>query len=198
MALQLRTVSNKLLNPALNLVRNRSHISFLPSLPWEDPFKRRRNLIPDFWNRPDPFDSIFEPMRYTFYRAPSLRWDGEENLSNPKDGFQVALNVENFKPEEISVKVIDNTIIVEAKHEERSEDNESYVSRQFSRRYVLPDEYNMKDVISKLSADGILTVKVPPKHLDEQSFRKIDIQQTGTQFKNTKKIEENKSDEKKN
>lgn len=199
MALQLRTVSNKLFNPALNLVRNRSRISSLPSLLWEDPLKRHRSLISDFWNRPDPFDSLLEPMRYAVYRAPSLRWDGEENLTNPKDGFQVALNVENFKPEEVSVKVVDNTIIVEAKHEERSEDNESYVSRQFSRRYVLPDEYNIKDVVSTLSADGILTVKVPPKHLDEQSARRIDIKETGTpHFKDAKKIEEDKSDEKKN
>lgn len=196
MALQLRTVSNKLFNPVLNLVRNRSRISSLPSLFWEDPFKRHNSLISDFWNRPDPLDSFFAPSRYAVYRAPSLRWDGEENLTNPKDGFQVALNVENFKPEEISVKVADNTVIVEAKHEERSEDNESYVSRQFSRRYVLPDEYNIKDVVSTLSADGILTVKVPPKHLNEENIQKIDIQQTGTPH--FKKIEENKSDEKKN
>lgn len=198
MALQLRTVSNKLFNPALNLVRNRSRISSLPSLFWEDPFKQQRNLMSELWNRPDPFDAFFAPPRYAVYRAPSLHWDGEENLSNPKDGFQVALNVENFKPEEVSVKVVDNTIIVEAKHEERSEDNESFVSRQFSRRYVLPDEYNIKDVVSKLSADGILTVKVPPKHLDEESARKIDIQQTGTpHFKpdDAKKIEDKKSDE---
>lgn len=201
MALQLRTVSNKLFNPALNLVRNRSRISSLPSLFWEDPFKRQRSLISEFWNRPDPFDAVFAPTRYAVYRPPSLRWDGEENLSNPKEGFQVALNVDNFKPDEVTVKVVDNSIIVEAKHEERSEDNESYVSRHFSRRYVLPDEYNIKDVVSTLSADGILTVKVPPKHLDEESARKIDIQQTGTpHFKpeDAKKIEENKSDENKN
>lgn len=201
MALQLRTVSNKLFNPALNLVRNRSRISSLPSLLWEDPFKRHRSLISDFWNRPDPFDSFIEPFNYAVYRAPSLRWDGEENLSNPKDGFQVALNVENFKPEEVSVKVVDNTLIVEAKHEERSEDKESYVSRQFSRRYILPDEYNIKDVVSTLSADGILTVKVPPKHLDEQNARQINIQQTEKPYfkpEDAKKIEENKPDEKNN
>lgn len=192
MAFQLRTVSNKLFNPALNLVRHRSRIPQLPSLMWDDPFKRTRSLMSNLWNRPDPFDLFYE--RYPVYRAPSLHWDGEENLSNPKEGFKVALNVENFKPEEVSVKVVDNTIIVEAAHEERSEDNESYVSRQFSRRYVLPDEYNIKDVVSTLSADGVLTVKVPPKHLDEQSARKINIQQTGTPHE---KIEEKKSEEKK-
>lgn len=201
MALQLRTVSKKLFNPALNLVRNRSRISSsLPSLLWDDPFKRQSSLFSDFWSRPDPFDTFVAPTRYAVYRAPSLRWDGEENSSNPNDGFQVALNVENFKPEEVTVKVVDNTIIVEAKHEERSEDNESYVSRQFSRRYILPNEYNIKDVVSTLSADGILTVKVPPKHLDEKSARRIDIQQTGTPHikpnEDTKKIKAENPEEK--
>lgn len=202
MALQLaRTSPNKFFNPLVNVVRNRSRSS-LPSLLWEDPFKHQRSLFADIWNRPDPFDTFFAPTRYNVFRVPSsLRWEGEQNLTNPKDGFQVALNVQNFEPHEVTVKVIDNSIIVEAKHEERSDGDESYVSRHFSRRYVLPDEYNINDVVSTLSSDGILTVKAPPKHLEEKNARNVQIQQTGAAHQNPeepKKVEEKKSDESSN
>ncbi|KAJ6640738.1 Protein lethal(2)essential for life, partial [Pseudolycoriella hygida] len=44
-----------------------------------------------------------------------------------KDGFQVCLDVQQFAPNEISVKTVDNDIVVEAKHEER-QDEHGYIS----------------------------------------------------------------------
>lgn len=181
MAMQLKTVTNKLVNPALNLVRNHSRVS-IPAIFWEDPFRRHRQLFSEFWNAPDPFDMVSPVGRYTRYRLPSINnySEDEKFAMNAKDGFHVSLNVEHFAPNEIDVKIVDKSIVVEAKHEERSENGESYVSRHFTRRYVLPDEFNVKDIVSTLSSDGILTVKVPPKEIDPQSVRKIHIQQTGS------------------
>lgn len=189
MALQLRYVTKNLFNPALNLVRHRSR-SFLPSVFFDDPFRRNRSLTSDIWNT-DPFDWAFP--RLTAYRAPY--WEGEKFLSTPEDGFQVSLNVQNFKPDEVSVKVADNNVIIEAKHEERNED-ESYVSRHFSRRYAIPDDCNIKEMVSTLSSDGILTIRAPPKEIDQTNARKIHIQQTGTTHiepEIPKKAEENQS-----
>ncbi|XP_031627152.1 protein lethal(2)essential for life-like [Contarinia nasturtii] len=193
MAMQLKTIATKLFNPTLNVVRHRSRGSILPTF-WEDPFTQHRSLIRDFWNS-DPFDSIF-PSRSTGYRLPY--WEGDRYLNTPKDGFEVNLNVQNFKPEEVSVKVAENNIIIEAKHEERNED-ESFVSRHFSRRYRLPDNCNIKEVVSTLSADGILTVRAPPKEIDTKSARTIHIQHTGTSHVETepKKTDENKDEQKK-
>lgn len=187
MALQLRNVATKLFSPTLNLVRNRSRS--VPSLFWDDPFRHHRSLVRDFWNS-DPFDWAIP----TAYRLPY--WEGEKFLSTPEDGFQVSLNVNKFKPEEVSVKVADNNIIIEAKHEERNEDD-SYVSRHFSRRYTLPKNCNIKDVVSTLSADGILTVRAPPKEIDTKNARTVHIQQTGADHVEPKKLEENKDEEKK-
>lgn len=174
MALKLRNASQKLFNPVLNLIRHRSRSSSLPSLFWEDPFARNRRLMNDFWNS-DPFDFAIPRIAY---RVPYR--EGEKYLSTPDDGFQVSLNVENFKPEEVTVKVADNNIIIEAKHEERNEDDEGYVSRHFSRRYTLPENCSIKDIVSTLSSDGILTVRAPPKEVDTKNARKIHIQHTGT------------------
>lgn len=193
MALQLRNAAKKLFNPTLNLVRNRSRSSSLPSLFWEDPFRHHRSLLKDFFY--DPLD-YFDPPRVA-YRVPY--WENEKFLSTPEDGFQVSLNVKQFKPEEVSVKVADNNIIIEAKHEERNEDD-SYVSRNFSRRYTLPENCSIKDVVSTLSADGILTVRAPPKEIDTKNARTIHIQHTGTshiEAESPKKVEEKSSEEQK-
>lgn len=192
MALQLRNVSKRLFNPALNLVRHRSRSSSLPSLFWDDPFARHRKLMNDIWNS-DPFDFAVPRIAY---RAPY--WEGEKYLSTPEDGFQVSLNVQNFKPEEVTVKVADNNVIIEAKHEERNEDD-SYVSRHFSRRYALPENCSIKDIVSTLSSDGVLTVRAPPKEIDTKNARQIHIQHTGTnhiEAETPKKTEETKTSEK--
>lgn len=193
MALQLRNVATKLFNPTLNLVRNRSRS--VPSLFWDDPFRHHRSLVKDFWNT-DPFDWAL-PSRLTAYRLPY--WEGEKFISTPEDGFQVSLNVKNFKPEEVSVKIADNNIIVEAKHEERNEDD-SFVSRHFSRRYTLPENCSIKDVVSTLSADGVLTVRAPPKEIDTKNARTVHIQQTGSnhiESNEPKRVEDKKDDENK-
>lgn len=195
MALQLRSTATKLFNPTLNLVRQRSR-SFVPSLLSEDPFRRQRSLFDDFW-RSDPFDWVIPSRSGGVYRVPY--WEGEKYLSTPEDGFQVSLNVKHFKPEEVSVKVADNNVIIEAKHEERNEDD-SYISRHFSRRYTLPDDCSIKDIVSTLSADGILTIRAPPKEIDTKNARNIHIQHTGAthiEAETPKKVEEKSTEEQK-
>lgn len=189
---------NRGANALKNCVRNRSRIS-VPSLFFEDPFEQHRSLMnirpSDFW-KTDPFDMLLPPSRLVRYRMPVVPYEDEKNLSNRQEGFHVELDVKHFTPEEINVKVVDNSIIVEAKHEERSDGDESFISRHFSRRYVLPEEYSIKDVISTLSSDGILTVKAPPKEIDPKNVRNIDIQHTGPAKINSKSSEEqNKSKE---
>ncbi|XP_073843945.1 heat shock protein 23-like [Musca autumnalis] len=103
-----------------------------------------------------------------------------------KDGFQVCMDVQQFKPSELNVKVIDNCVVVEGKHEERQDDH-GYISRSFTRRYVLPKGYDPNKVVSTLSSDGVLTVSVPkPQIEDKTNERVIQIQQVGPAHLNVK------------
>ncbi|XP_064556833.1 heat shock protein 27 [Drosophila montana] len=97
-----------------------------------------------------------------------------------KDGFQVCMDVAQFKPSELSVKVLDKTIIVEGKHEER-EDGHGMIQRHFVRKYTLPKDYDGNDVVSTVSSDGVLTLKAPPPPSKEQANKEriVQIQQTG-------------------
>lgn len=69
---------------------------------------------------------IYKPNRLTSNRYhPFLhglskkRSKGTSTISANKDNFQVTLDVHHFEPEEINVKVVDKSIVVEAKHEEK-------------------------------------------------------------------------------
>lgn len=75
---------------------------------------------------------------------------------------QVILDVQQFSPDEITVKTVDNHVIVEAKHEEK-QDEHGYISRHFVRRYVLPPSHDLANVTSTLSSDGVLTITAPKK-----------------------------------
>ncbi|EDW18168.1 heat shock protein 23 [Drosophila mojavensis] len=104
-----------------------------------------------------------------------------------KDGFQVCMDVAQFKPSELNVKVVDNSVIVEGKHEER-EDDHGFITRHFVRRYALPDGYEADKVTSTLSSDGVLTVSVPkPAAIEDKSNpRVVQIQQVGPAHLNVK------------
>lgn len=95
-----------------------------------------------------------------------------------RDGFQICMGVHDFKPSEISVKTVDNHIIIEGKHEERP-DQHGHISRHFTRRYMLPEGYDPNTVVSRLSSD-VLTVTAPkPAQIKAKCHeRVIDIQQT--------------------
>lgn len=60
------------------------------------------------------------------------------------------------------VKTVDDHVVVTASHEERV-DEHGLISRQFTRRYMLPEGIEAEQITSTLSADGILVVEAPRK-----------------------------------
>lgn len=104
------------------------------------------------------------------------------------EDFQVALNVKSFSPEEISVKVKGREVLVEGKHEEKKDDH-GFVSRQFTRRYILPEPYDPDTIATYLDTEGKMTIKAlkPKPAVEETQERIIPIERV--------QIEEKKSAE---
>lgn len=104
---------------------------------------------------------FFNGYSTNYYRPWKLFNECGEKCSSTiystKDKFKAILDVQHFKPNEISVRVNDREIIIEGKHEER-EDDHGFISRQFIRRYALPKECPPDSVTSSLSSDGVLTI----------------------------------------
>lgn len=116
---------------------------------------------------------------YRPWRSPAAAADAGSTVIANKDAFQVKLDVQQFKPEEITVKITgNNTVTVEGKHEEK-QDNHGFISRHFRRRYILPDGHAINNVESHLSSDGVLSITAPRINHDDKEHRSIPIQHTG-------------------
>lgn len=78
--------------------------------------------------------------------------------------FQIKLDVQDYSPDELVVKTVDEHLLVEGKHEEKA-DEHGYITRSFKRRYVLPPEVDKDDVQveCEIGLDGVLRISVPKK-----------------------------------
>ncbi|GFW35198.1 protein lethal(2)essential for life [Trichonephila clavipes] len=107
----------------------------------------------------------------TFYRGYYLRPSrqlssgGLSEIKAESGKFQVRLDVGHFAPEDITVKTVDDQVVVIAKHQEKV-DEHGLISREFTRRYILPEDVDIDKVSSSLSADGILVVEAPRKKVE--------------------------------
>ncbi|VDN05159.1 unnamed protein product [Thelazia callipaeda] len=93
-----------------------------------------------------------------------------ENLKSPlikdeSDGktLRLRFDVAQYKPEEVTVKTVDNKLLVHAKHEEKSP--QRTVFREYNQEFMLPRGTNPELISSTLSTDGVLTVEAPLPHL---------------------------------
>lgn len=68
------------------------------------------------------------------------------------------LDVQQFKLEEITVKVmVENTITIESKHEEKANEY-GHIYSHFGRQYRISKDTDLARIWSTLSSDGVLTV----------------------------------------
>lgn len=83
-------------------------------------------------------------------------------LKNEKDKFKVMLNVNQYKPGEVEVKLVDNYVVIHGKHEDKL-DEHGFIKREFTRRYLLPEGTEADSLTSSWSLNGILTIEAPKK-----------------------------------
>lgn len=121
-----------------------------------------RSLWPSTFSRlPSIFSSDFDNTDF-----PKFKDDQIIKVKNDEKGFEVSLDTHHFRPDELKVNVHDNVLSVEAKHEEKSDDGISrFVSRQFVRKYTLPEGCQPEQVCSNLSSDGVLLITAPKKQV---------------------------------
>jgi len=149
--------------------------------PWFDRLDSRLGHL-DMWDN----DEFFVPSsRYSRMYRPRVRaWvpSAAERDQAPsaegtnKDLFSVKLDVHQFHPDEVTVKTKDNSLIIEAKHEER-EDSHGFIARHFVRRYIMPDDVKVEQLACNMSSDGILELCAPRKLVGGETV--VPIRHTG-------------------
>ncbi|XP_030372507.1 heat shock protein 22 [Scaptodrosophila lebanonensis] len=139
--------------------------------------------------RISPFHAFFNEPMWTSVAVPRnwqqiARWQDQQWAATPnvgKNGYQVSIDVSDYKPNELTVKMRDNAVIIEGKSEQQEGEQGGYISRHFLRRFALPEGYEADKAISTLSSDGVLTVSVPNPPAIEEALKErvVPIQQTG-------------------
>lgn len=76
--------------------------------------------------------------------------------------FEIRLDLSNFEPQEFNVKIVDKDLVIECKHDEKK-DQFGFVSRQFTRKFKLPEDVDVEKMKATLSSARILTIEVPKK-----------------------------------
>ena len=113
---------------------------------------------------------------------------GVINMVDDDTKMEISLNTSGYKPGELSINVTDGQLVIEGKHEEKTESGHTMVSRHFRRQYGLSPNVKMTEVVSNLSQDGVLVVTVPKeKRIQElKEDRKIDVEHKKSQVEQRK------------
>jgi len=145
-----------------------------------DPF---RDTLPNF------FDDNWPARHYhlvpNYHRRMSQQMtdmarqmDQGVHVINDGQKFAVEMDVAQYRPDEIDVKVENDQVIVSAKHEEVYDNEHGFVKRSFTRRYSLPTDVDDKQLACNLSERGVLTLEAPrlhPQLMDSSNMRAIPI-----------------------
>lgn len=100
---------------------------------------------------------------------------GGMKTNRKEDGnLEVAIDVSQYKPEEINVKLCDDNLVIEAKTESSEHDN--YHKSEFKRWIKLPQDVKHDAIKSTLTSDRKLLIEVPVnKPIEDKRSRNIPI-----------------------
>ena len=85
--------------------------------------------------------------------------------------LQVRFDMQAYKPEEITVKTVDNKLVVQAKHVEEGPGRRN--CSEFTRVLGLPEGMDLKQLKSKLTKEGVLQIDGPAPPAIEQPKESI-------------------------
>ncbi|XP_061182190.1 alpha-crystallin B chain-like [Saccostrea echinata] len=129
--------------------------------PWNDFVLPSRILPESFANRFRDVEKMMRDMEnYLEHKYLSFPARGEESKVEISDKkLKIKLNVHQFKPEEINVKIQDNKLTITGKHEKKSEEGHSYFAQEFTQQYTIPQGIDSDSIISTFSDEGVLVIQ---------------------------------------
>jgi len=137
---------------------------------------RNLNLDP-FWRTSIGFDRLFDLMDESLRFEPEDHYPPCNIVRTGEDNYRISLAVAGFRPEQISVTVHQNTLIVSGRvHEKQGETEYLYrgiAGRPFERRFSLADFVEVKHASFE---DGLLQIELERKVPESMKPRKIEVQ----------------------
>jgi HSP20 family molecular chaperone IbpA len=137
---------------------------------WPSSWPKMDAVMPRFSNHLDRIDRNWR--NDPFWRDLYPRWaepifkegiDIKANIVNDRQRFAVDIDAYQFKPEELQVKTLDDTLLIEGRHED-VKDQDNFTKMYFIRKYQLPADVNPQEISSSIDGSGRLTVEAPKRY----------------------------------
>uniref|UniRef100_A0A914GRJ7 SHSP domain-containing protein n=1 Tax=Globodera rostochiensis TaxID=31243 RepID=A0A914GRJ7_GLORO len=101
--------------------------------------------------------------------------DVKTNIVNDNSRFAVEIDTYQFRPEELQVKTMDDTLLIEGRHED-VRDRENYTKMYFVRKYLLPADVEPHSISSHIDSSGRLSVEAQKRWQAIEGERSIPIE----------------------
>ena len=142
------------------------------------------NLDP-FWRSSVGFDRIFDLMDNSLRYQPEDNYPPYNIARTAENAFRISLAVAGFKPDQITLTVHQNTLIIAGREAEKGDHDylhRGIASRAFERRFSLADFVEVKEASFE---DGLLQIDLVREVPETMKPRRIDIR-TGNAVQNNK------------
>lgn len=106
------------------------------------------------------------------------------DIKSTEAGFVLSLGVQDFCPQELTVKVLGRKLLVTAAKETKNQDGKgsySYKCQIFRKETDLPQEVKAEDITCTLTTEGQLRIEAPWRSIPAVEERTIPIQLTAPQ-----------------
>jgi len=104
---------------------------------------------------PPPPEMSHKVQKTEDYVPPTTQTAEATVLLKVKEGdeYKLALNMQQYSPEDITIKLNGNELAIEAAGH----------GEQFKQKHIIPDHINLDGMSSSFSSDGVLVIKAPKK-----------------------------------
>ena len=145
------------------------------------------NLDP-FWRSSIGFDRLLDLMDESLRYQPENNYPPYNIARTGENAYRISLAVAGFKPDQISVTVEQNTLVVTGREVKKSEHDylhRGIAARDFERRFSLADFVEVKDATFE---DGLLQIDLirelpeamKPKRIEIRSGKSVQDNKTKT------------------
>jgi molecular chaperone IbpA len=139
-----------------------------------------------FWRSSVGFDRILDLMDESLRYQPENNYPPYNILRTGENSYRISLAVAGFKPDQISVTMHQNTLVVAGRESQKTEHDyvhRGIAARDFERRFGLADFVEVKDAAFE---DGLLQIDLARELPEAMKPKRIEI-------RSGKAVQDNKS-----
>lgn len=157
--------------------------------PWLDTWREARDIDRQFENMWRDVNRMLGPRLFDEYFDRTRDLEVGSDLSKLKydsSGFELQLDVQQFTPSELNLKLAGNKLSISGKHEQKT-DKYGQITREFHRELLIPEDIDLESMTSTITENGMLTIKANVKASEKPAEKVIEIQKEQVEAPNEEK-----------